>query len=189
MQSYSIMSTAKIIVLCGTKASGKTSVGIELAHLLSASFYDTDAQIQSKYPHSKTTREIFTELGDAGFRSLESEVMNELLFKVDAESSRSLIALGGGACETENFASFVHRLKQINGTLIFINTNVEILLERIRKSWSLPATIDSANFEQSFRKQTERRTQIYRSLTDFTINGNLSPNAVANEIKTLLLEA
>lgn len=182
------MNTYKIIVLCGTKASGKTSIGRELARLLSASFYDTDEQIQSKYSSKLNVREIFKELGDAGFRSLEAEVMNELLFKVDAESSQSVIALGGGACEAESFASFVHRLKQKNGTLIFVSTCVEILLQRIRESGTIPATVDGTNFEESFRAQTERRTQIYRSLADFTVNRELSPNAVAKEIEKLLLE-
>jgi len=183
------MNTAKIIVLCGTKASGKTSIGIELARLLNASFYDTDEQLQSKYPHNKTVREIFKELGDAGFRSLEAEVMNELLFKVDAESSRSVIALGGGACEAESFESFVHRLKQKNGTLIFLKPSTDSLLKRIHNFGTLPVTVDNSDFENNFRAQTERRNSKYSSLADFIHSSEKSPLTAALDIKRQFLEA
>ncbi len=70
-------------------ASGKSSVGRELATLLGWEFRDFDAVVEGRAGAS--VAEIFRDHGEAEFRRLESEVAGELLAR-----SRVVLASGGG---------------------------------------------------------------------------------------------
>ena len=77
------------VLLVGFMASGKSSVGRELATLLGWEFFDFDAVVESRAATS--VAEIFRERGEPEFRRLESEVAGELLAR-----SRVVLASGGG---------------------------------------------------------------------------------------------
>ncbi len=63
------------LVLTGFMATGKTTVGYELAQKLDMEFVDTDELIESR--HGPISR-IFAERGEAAFRAIEREVAREL---------------------------------------------------------------------------------------------------------------
>ena len=77
-------------VLIGPPGSGKSSIGQELATLLSCDFFDSDAEIISR--SGKAISEIFLDDGEAAFRALEKQVVGELL-----QSTHGVLSLGGGA--------------------------------------------------------------------------------------------
>lgn len=77
------------VLLVGFMASGKTSVGRELASLLGWGFHDFDAAIEERT--GVAIAEIFSRDGEARFRAVESEVASELLQK-----ERVVLASGGG---------------------------------------------------------------------------------------------
>ncbi len=81
------------VFLVGFMASGKSSVGQELARRLGWDFVDLDARIESR--ERQTVPEIFRERGEPGFRLAESSALRDLL----TESLRPdcVVALGGGA--------------------------------------------------------------------------------------------
>ena len=64
------------IVLIGMPASGKSTVGRILSKRLSLSLIDTDELIVRRAGRQIT--EIFAEVGEAGFRELEAEVIREV---------------------------------------------------------------------------------------------------------------
>ena len=70
------------VILIGFKASGKTTLGKALARLLNRPFIDTDRLLEQRYQEKTGTRQsfrqIFSLLGDEGFRALESEVLANL---------------------------------------------------------------------------------------------------------------
>jgi shikimate kinase len=78
------------ITLVGYRGTGKSSVAQRLADRLGLTALDADAEIEHRA--ACTIREIFAVHGEAGFRSLEREVMSDLLAR-----DGIVIATGGGA--------------------------------------------------------------------------------------------
>jgi shikimate kinase len=78
-------------VLIGYRGSGKTTIGRRLADRLWQPFVDIDEQIVTKA--GKTIREIFEQEGEAAFRELEEQAIQETLSSKDDR----VVSLGGGA--------------------------------------------------------------------------------------------
>ena len=76
------------VLLVGFMASGKSSVGRELASRLGWDFEDFDTVIEARA--GKSVSQIFEEDGEAEFRRLESGVAEELLVR-----SNTVLASGG----------------------------------------------------------------------------------------------
>jgi len=77
------------VLLVGFMASGKSSVGKELASRLGWDFQDFDPVIEARA--GKSVSRIFEEDGEVEFRRLESGVAQELLARSD-----TVVASGGG---------------------------------------------------------------------------------------------
>lgn len=84
-----ITSTSSI-VLSGMPGAGKSSVGPRLAAALDVPFVDTDDMVRTK--SGKTPGEFLRERGEAAFRALEAEVVDELF----RDRQRRVVSLGGG---------------------------------------------------------------------------------------------
>src|SRR5688500_13668071 len=84
-----------IITLIGYRCCGKSSVAPRLARQLGWSSVDTDDVIERRAGCS--IREIFEREGEAGFRRMESEVLNEVL-----RQTKLVVATGGGAVLSES---------------------------------------------------------------------------------------
>jgi shikimate kinase len=79
-----------VIVLAGFMGAGKTTVGQSLAAKLGVPFLDSDQVIESRA--GRAIREIFAADGEPAFRSLERDVVADLL-----AGPPVVLALGGGA--------------------------------------------------------------------------------------------
>ncbi len=77
------------VLLVGFMASGKTSVGRELADLLGWEFHDFDAVVEERL--GVTVSEIFRTQGEKYFRRIEAEVASGLL-----TNEQVVLATGGG---------------------------------------------------------------------------------------------
>ncbi len=86
--------SARAVVLIGFMASGKTSVGRALSHMLGWTFHDLDARVEAQ--EGRSIPQIFREAGEAHFRHAEREALSTLLKEL-SPSSPAVIALGGGA--------------------------------------------------------------------------------------------
>ena len=82
----------RAVFLVGFMASGKSSVGQELARRLRWDFVDLDARIESR--EGQSIPEIFRHQGEPGFRAAETAALRELTGSLPRES---VVALGGGA--------------------------------------------------------------------------------------------
>jgi shikimate kinase len=64
------------VVLVGLPGSGKSVIGKRLAHRHGASFVDLDERIESAT--GRSIPEIFADDGEAAFRALERQAIDEL---------------------------------------------------------------------------------------------------------------
>jgi len=87
----------RAVFLVGFMASGKTTVGQELARRLGWDFVDLDARIESR--EQQTIPEIFRDRGEAGFRLAETSTLRDLL--TESLQPNCVVALGGGAFAQE----------------------------------------------------------------------------------------
>lgn len=78
------------IVLIGYRGSGKTRVGSRLAERMGVPFADTDAMVAAAA--GANLAEVFARQGEAAFRALESQAVEDAL-----ASDARVISVGGGA--------------------------------------------------------------------------------------------
>ena len=83
----------RTVFLVGFMASGKSSVGQELARRLGWDFVDLDCRIEAR--EQETVPEIFRGRGETGFRLAEASALRDLLDEAPQRSR--VVALGGGA--------------------------------------------------------------------------------------------
>lgn len=101
-------------------ASGKTTLGLELAKNLCIPFIDLDEYIESK--EGNTVSEIFAEKGEMYFRMLEHDCLKEIANKKDA-----VVSTGGGLpCFNDNMY-----LINNAGISIYLESSVEVLVDRL----------------------------------------------------------
>ncbi|NVO08740.1 MAG: shikimate kinase [Bacteroidales bacterium] len=112
------------IYLIGFVASGKTTVGVELAKTLNYEFIDLDLYIEQKY--NKTIKQIFEQKGEDHFRILENETLRE----VSSIDGNILIAAGGGTSCFYNSIDFMNKM----GLTIYFKVDVGVLVSRLIES-------------------------------------------------------
>jgi len=132
------------VVLTGFMAVGKTAVGKRLARRLGRPFVDTDLLIETR--EGVTVAEMFAARGEAAFRQIEREVVEELVGLEPA-----VISTGGGT-----FVDEANRrcLKSL-GVVICLSTSLETILERVRRSNKRPLAA-GADRERLARLYEER---------------------------------
>lgn len=114
------------LFLIGFMGSGKTHWGTLLAAKLRFPFFDLDKVIAEL--EQKNIPEIFSEKGEEYFRYKEKEVLEKLV----EEHQQFIISCGGG---TPCFFNNIQFMKK-NGTVIWLNTQIDILVNRLLKDKS-----------------------------------------------------
>ena len=111
------------IVLLGYMASGKSSIGKRVAKSLNISFIDLDDYIIDK--ENQSIANIFSSKGEIYFRQIEHLYLKEILEK----KKNVILSLGGG---TPCYANNMELISQSNNTTsIFLDTNLDVLTERL----------------------------------------------------------
>ncbi len=147
------------IVLIGFMGCGKSTVGKELAAVLKFSFCDTDALIEATY--EKSISKMFEEDGEAYFRNAETE----LLKKLSAEADGIVLATGGGMPMRKENAKLLRDI----GNVIFLETKIEDILERLQKDTGRPLA-DGVDKENRLRLLYEERLPVYRAAADYCVD-------------------
>lgn len=165
------------VFLIGFMGSGKTHWGKQLASQLKIPFLDLDEAIAEK--EKKSVTQIFAECGEEVFRMKEKETLEEL---VDSHQSLVLSTGGGTPC----FFNNIETMKKY-GVVVWLNTHVEILLQRLMKEKATRPLIKNIADDdmKSFivRKLNERR--MYYEQADVIID-NENSISVNEFIQTIL---
>ncbi len=150
------------IFLIGFMGSGKTHWGKLLAEKLRLPFFDLDTVITEK--ENKTISEIFADKGEEYFRYKEKEVLEQ----VTKENENFILSSGGGTPCFFNNISFMKK----NGRVVWLNTSVDILKQRLLKERMTRPLIRNIGEDQLksyiIRKLGERK--MYYEQADVMVN-------------------
>jgi shikimate kinase / 3-dehydroquinate synthase len=139
------------LALVGFMGAGKSTLGAELAERLGRPFVDLDREIERT--SGRTIPDLFVSGGEPAFRAIEAEAARRELRRVEPV----VIALGGGAVETEAIVSDLKR----RAVTVLLEIDANEAWRRVGGS-GRPLAAD----EGSFRALHERRAPVYREVAD-----------------------
>lgn len=119
------------IFLCGFMGAGKSMIGQQLAESLECNYLDLDDRIEEKAGHA--IPEIFEQEGEAEFRTIERRAILEAIREFEG-----VVSLGGGSLHNQHLVDHI----KLNGLLIFIETPISVILERISADENRPLLLD-----------------------------------------------
>jgi len=159
------------VFLIGPMGSGKTAVGRQLARLLDAPFYDSDAEIERRT--GVDIAFIFEKEGEAGFRQRERETIEALTLIEPV-----VLATGGGAVLLpENRQCLAQR-----GAVVYLEASIEQQVNRVRHARHRPllVNVDPAT---KLRQLMSERAALYSGIADLTVGTDgRKVQSVAEEI-------
>ena len=162
------------LYLVGMMGSGKTSTGRPLAERLGYGFVDADAVIEQAAGCS--IPEIFERDGEAGFRSLESQVLNAI-----SQRHSLVVATGGGVVtEPENWG-VLH-----SGIVIWLDVVPDQLMQRLKADSTVRPLLQTADPEADLKALLNKRKPLYAEADLTVVINDETPDAVADGILQLL---
>lgn len=120
----------RTIALVGLMGVGKSSVGRRLANTLGLSFRDADTEVETSA--GRSIPDIFSELGEAEFRTGERKVIARLL-----DEPPHVLATGGGAFMDPR----TRELIKAKAVSVWLKTDLEVLARRIGRKDTRPLLI------------------------------------------------
>jgi shikimate kinase len=163
------------IVLIGFMGAGKTTVGRQLAEALNLPFVDSDEWIELR--EGLTVSKLFEEKGEAYFRAVEREFLEELKSK-----EPSVVAVGGGLpCVDNN----IKVLKEL-GLVIYLNVSLLTVLKRLKEeqlSRPLIAGVSGSDLHRFVEDLLSERVTFYKQADLFVPNESSSINKVVESIQ------
>lgn len=145
----------KPIFFIGFMGAGKTSVARRLARMCRIASVDMDTYIERR--EGKRISDIFAEQGEAGFRSLESQILEEFSHK-----DPLLISCGGGIVLSKENRSI---LKE-RGFVIYLEVSVDEAAQRISDVSTRPLFKDV----ETARDVIAQRIPLYEEAADVVID-------------------
>jgi len=151
--------------------AGKSTAAVQLAADYGCQLVCLDRAIEDSCGQS--IAEIFAKVGEAGFRQIESRLLQEVL----ANSSVStIIDAGGGVVLLEQNR---HLLKK--ACVVFLDTGFNELLRRIKNTGEARPLLAGLD-EDGIRQLWEGRRQIYVNTADFVVKDMTELSALCNRI-------
>lgn len=142
--------------------SGKTHWGKRLSEKLQIPFRDLDTVITEK--ENMSVAAIFESKGEEYFRYLEKQVLEELAL----DPGDLILSCGGG---TPCFFNNIDFMKK-NGKVIWLNTSIDVLKERLAKEKVTRPLIRDINDEELIRYITRKLSErkMYYQQADVMVN-------------------
>jgi shikimate kinase len=162
------------IILVGFMGTGKTTVGKIIAGRLHKKFVDMDDVIAARA--GKAISLIFSEDGEAHFRKMERELVQEL-----ASAPGQVIAAGGGiVLNPENIEDFSR-----TGMVICLFASEQEIMRRVSGSSSRPLLEKGDKF-QRILDLLEKRRPLYAAIPSRIDTSRLTPEEVVETIMLMV---
>ena len=150
--------------------TGKSTVGQIVAEVLRFEFIDTDARIEERA--GKSIAQIFAEDGEAVFRRLESELVQEL-----GNRERLVVSTGGGLLmNPDNLATL-----QEHALIVCLWASPETIWHRVRHQTHRPLLQNADPFAK-IRELLQERTPAYKKSDTLITTELRSPREVAMQV-------
>ena len=162
------------LYLVGMMGSGKTSTGRPLAERLGYGFVDADAVIEQAAGCS--IPEIFERDGEAGFRALESQVLNAI-----SQRHSLVVATGGGVVTQQENWGLLH-----SGIVIWLDVVPEQLMQRLKADSTVRPLLQTDDPDAALNALLNQRRPLYAEADLTVVIDQETPDAVADGILQLL---
>ena len=166
--------SGRSLYLVGMMGSGKTSTGRPLAERLGYGFVDADAVIEQAAGCS--IPEIFERDGEAGFRSLESQVLSAI-----SQRHSLVVATGGGVVTQPENWGLLH-----SGIVIWLDVMPDQLLQRLNADSTVRPLLQTADPEAALNALLNERRPLYAEADLTVVINDETPEAVADGILQLV---
>jgi len=158
------------LALIGFMGTGKTSAGRLVAEQLHFEFLDTDELIQNRT--GRTIADIFSRDGEAAFRALERQIVNEL-----GQRQKTVISTGGGLpTNPENLAAL-----KAHALVVCLWASHEKIWDRVRNQSHRPLLHDP-DPQRKIRELLETRKPFYHQADVLINTDQRSAREVAQQI-------
>jgi len=161
-----------IIWIHGPSGAGKSLVGARLAERLGKRFVDIDREVERR--EGRSILDIFSEVSETGFRTLE---WNALVDLVDTTTEELVVALGGGAVIERS----VRRLCRSTGLRVFLDVSVEAATARIINSDEVRPLLFEDDPARTWERLYRNRLPWYRD-ADVRIDSSGDPADVVDRL-------
>lgn len=161
------------IALVGLPGGGKSTVGRQLARRTGVRFIDSDTVLEERI--GLPIRSFFEQRGEAAFRDLEEQVIDEL---TSTESAGLVLATGGGSV-----LRAVNRERlRVRTTVVYLRSTPEELYRRLRHDTQRPL-LQVADPMAKLRELYEQRHPLYEQTAHYSVDtGRPSVGALVNTI-------
>ncbi|MDP9499832.1 shikimate kinase AroK [Bisgaard Taxon 45] len=170
------MAEKRNIFLIGPMGAGKSTIGRQLAQLLSMDFVDSDNEIEQRAGADISW--IFDVEGEDGFRKREERIINEL-----TQRQGIVLSTGGGAVlskENRNHLS-------ARGIVIYLETTVDKQYQRTQRDKKRPLLQEVADPRQVLEDLAKIRNPLYEEIADITLpTDEQSAKVMATQIVDLI---
>ena len=166
--------SGRSLYLVGMMGSGKTSTGRPLAQQLGYGFVDADAVIEQAAGCS--IPEIFERNGEAGFRALESQVLNAI-----SQRHSLVVATGGGVVTQQENWGLLH-----SGIVIWLDVVPEQLMQRLSADSTIRPLLQTEDPEAALNALLNQRRPLYAEADLTVVINDETPETVADGILQLL---
>jgi len=163
----------RAVFLVGFMASGKSSVGQELARRLNWDFVDLDNHIEAR--ERQTIAEMFRDRGEHEFRLVETAALRDLTESLKRDT---VVALGGGT-----FAHPTNRELLRSWSTVFLDAPLDELWQRsLEDAAKRPLRKDRTEFARLY----EHRLPFYRQATVTVVTSGKDLVSLCAEIERTL---
>lgn len=163
------------VFLVGFMGAGKTSVARKLARMAGVASVDMDTYIE-RCEH-KRVKDIFAEVGEEGFRAIETQTLYELGMKKDP----MVVSCGGGVVLRPENRKALSEL----GLVVYLSVTAVEAASRISDVSSRPLFGDLQNAQRVINE----RLPLYEEVADITIDTvGRGSSSIAHEVFDILKE-
>lgn len=158
------------VVLVGLMGAGKTTIGQLLAQKTQLDLIDLDQKIVADA--GKRIPDIFEEVGEIGFRQLETQALRESL-------AQNVILSTGGGVVTQAVNRML--LKNCAVPVVYLQADASVLYRRVCGDNNRPIA-KNLNL-QGFQDLAQKRADFYEEVSDLTIKTDgTTPDMVTAQI-------
>lgn len=147
------------IILIGYMGCGKTTLGRKVSFREKIALLDTDKMIEQK--QGRTVSEIFDTDGEAAFRQMETDCLEEIM----TYEERYVISVGGGLPMKEENRKLLKEL----GTVLYLRARPDTIYGRLKNDTTRPL-LRGDDPEGKIRTMIGVRGPVYEEVADAVID-------------------